>query len=136
MSEAIQSPVTSVDKGQEESMKVVDKIAAARGRRGLWSSGGLRQLHGHYRQRGHCWWGLGYGRGLGDAPATTSSQMAGEQASQAQHQESVGGGGGGGWSFGRPVAIVVIGQRVFKSDRLWTQQRSRWQALLLGARWR
>ena len=110
MSGAFDNPVTSMDESQEESMKVVDKIFAAAQPGAVY---GVPVVSGSYTvitaSEVTAGGGFGYGRGLGGAPATTSSQMAGEQASQAHHHDSVGGGGGGGWSFGRPVAIIVIG---------------------------
>ena len=113
MNEAFDNLVTSMDKSQEESMKVVDKIFAAAQPGAVY---GVPVVSGSYTvitaSEVAAGGGFGFGRGLGGAPATPSSQMPGEQASQAQHHESVGGGGGGGGgggSSGRPVAIIVIG---------------------------
>ena len=113
MREEFDNLVASMDKSQEESMKVVDKIFAAAQPGAVYGapvvSGSYTVITASEVVAGG---GFGFGRGVGRAPAITSNQTPGEQTPRAQGQGSVGGGGGGGGgggSSGRPVAIIVIG---------------------------
>jgi uncharacterized spore protein YtfJ len=113
MSETVDNLVASMNKSQEESMKVVDKILAAAQPGAVYGapvvSGSYTVITASEVVAGG---GFGFGSQLSPTPATTSGQTPDEQAPQAQRQEPVaigGGGGGGGGSTGRPVAIIVMG---------------------------
>ena len=107
MTESSDNLVASMDKSQEQSMKVMDKIFAAAQPGAVY---GAPVISGNYTiitaSEVAAGGGFGYGRGVATAPALSASKTPGEEVSQ--RPESMGAGGGGG-SSGRPVAVIVIG---------------------------
>ncbi len=103
MADEVDHLTSAINKAQEESMKVVERIFSASQPGAVFGepvkSGEYTVITATEVGAGG---GFGFGHGMGpnqgEAAASTSGQPAGGGA-----------GGGGGGSMGRPVAIIVIG---------------------------
>lgn len=100
MSDTLDSLISSVDKNQEQSMKVAEKIFSAAQPGAVY---GEPITAGDYTviTASEVTAGGGFGTGVGLSPA-------GPQGPEAPGGGG-GGTGGGGGSAGRPVAVIIIG---------------------------
>jgi uncharacterized spore protein YtfJ len=100
MSDTLDSLISSVDKNQEQSMKVIEKIFSAAQPGAVF---GEPVTAGDYTviTAGEVAAGGGFGTGVGLGPAGSPSSEA--------ISGGGGGAGGGGGSSGRPVAVIIIG---------------------------
>lgn len=107
--EAIRDVLSSVDRSQADSARMMDKIFAAAQPRAVF---GEPIVSGNYTialaSEVMSGGGFGFGRGFGPGP----SEKTPTGEAQTRGEERIvggGGGGGGGGSSARPVAAIVVG---------------------------
>ena len=107
MTETVADMVSSVNKAQEQTLPIMEKIFSAAQARAVYSepvqNGSYTVITASEVAAGG---GYGFGRGLGSAPSAATEDG---EASRRTETAGGGGGGGGGGSTGRPVATIIIG---------------------------
>jgi uncharacterized spore protein YtfJ len=109
MSKALDRYVESMDRSQQRSVEMMEKLLSAAQPGAVY--GEPVEVEGYTiitASEVSAGGGFGSGGGLGITPEPPATGESGEEEPEGQQGAGSGGGGGGG-SMGRPVAVIIVG---------------------------